>query len=377
MQTVAAGWLMLELTGSATAVGALTVVSRGPGIFMSGFGGMLADRYDQRRLGLWVALLQAVAAAALAASAWDGGLSPAELYGATFVIGAAGAVANPLMQDIIPRSVPPEMLASANSISSTTYTIARMVGPLAGGGLVPAVGVASCFAINAASFFAVVAMFAAVPREIGLSQRASGGLRVAVQTARTRPLLLGVLIGVGLFSLFVAPIQELAPVIAREHGDGAHIVGFLLGALALGSVVGSLLVNRLAPQGRPRHYVIATASALSGASVIALGLAPSLALGLVCMVLAGIFWECFFVTAQIGLESESPREVAGREMGLFYALTLGGLAIGAPLMGLLFDLTSVGTGLVVSGALMMAAAAWRLSRARRHLRGDLAKPAAR
>jgi MFS family permease len=368
MQTVAAGWLMFRLTNSAAAVGAITIVSRGPGVVLSGYGGVLADRYDERRLGVWVAVLQTLAASALAATALAHEIDPIQIYIATFVIGAAGAVANPLMQDIVPRSVPPGMLTAANSISATTYTIARMIGPLAGGGLVATLGIASCFWINAASFLFVVGMFAALPREIGLAKRESGGLRVAMREARVRPLLGAALLGVGAFSVLVAPIQELAPVIARQHGSSARVVGFLLGALALGSVIGSLLVNRLVKGDRPRRYVIGAASGLAGVSIIALGLAPNLLLTIAAMVLAGFFWECFFVTAQIALELESPSELLGREMGLFYALTLGGLAIGAPLTGFLFDLTGVRVGLVISGGLMVSFDAWRLIWLRRRLR---------
>jgi MFS family permease len=211
-------------------------------------------------------------------------------------------------------------------------------------------------------------MFAALPREIGLAKRESGGLRVAMREARVRPLLGAALLGVGAFSVLVAPIQELAPVIARQHGSSARVVGFLLGALALGSVIGSLLVNRLVKGDRPRRYVIGAASGLAGVSIIALGLAPNLLLTIAAMVLAGFFWECFFVTAQIALELESPSELLGREMGLFYALTLGGLAIGAPLTGFLFDLTGVRVGLVISGGLMVSFDAWRLIRLRRRLR---------
>jgi MFS family permease len=169
--------------------------------------------------------------------------------------------------------------------------------------------------------------------------------------------------------LLVAPIQELAPVIARQHGSGAHIVGFLLGALALGSVLGSLAANRLIVDDRPRRYAIGAASSLAGAAVVALGLAPDLPLALVAMAVAGFFWECFFVTAQIALEETSPPDMLGREMGLFYALTLGGVAVGAPLIGIIFDATGVRVGLIIGGCLMVMFDAWRLNRVRRQARG--------
>ena len=370
MQLVAAGWLMFKLTGSASSVGVITLASRGPGVVMAAYGGVLADRGGERRLGIWVALAQTVAAALLTVTAATHSITVAVIYGATLVIGLGSAVASPLIQNIVPQSVPPGMLAQANSLNSTAYTTARMIGPLAGGGLVAAVGVSWCFAINAASFLAVVALFLSLPRDPKGRAHEPTGLRAAVRHARMIPMLATILITIGVFSASVAPIQELAPVIASRQGSGAHLVGFLLGALALGGVLGSLLVTRFVEDGRPRHYVLSVACGLSGLSVIALGFSPDILTALGAMVLAGLFWEVYFVTAQTALETVCPHEVMGSMTGLFYALTLGGLAIGAPLLGLLVDVTSVRAALSISGAVMMLVALRRAILLRRRLRAD-------
>ena len=72
-------------------------------------------------------------------------------------------------------------------------------------------------------------------------------------------------------------------------------------------------------------------------------------------------WEVFFVLALTGCEVDAPAELYGRELGLFYALTTGGLAIGAPLTGVLLDVTSVQVGLLTVGIAMIAFAAWCMS----------------
>ena len=370
MQLVAAGWLMLQLTGSAASVGVITLVSRGPGVVMAAYGGVLADRGGERRLGISVALLQTLAAALLTVTAVTHSITVTVIYVATLVIGLGSAIASPLIQNIVPESVPTGMLAQANSLNSTAYTTARMIGPLAGGGLVAAVGVSWCFAINAASFLAVVALFLSLRRDPKGRAHEPTGLRAALHHARIIPLLATILITIGVFSAFVAPIQELAPVIASRDGSGAHLVGFLLGALALGGVLGSLLVTRFVEDGRPRHYVLSVACGLSGLSVIALGFSPDILTALGAMVLAGLFWEVYFVVAQTALATVCPQEVVGSVTGLFYALTLGGLAIGAPLLGLLADVTSVRAALTISGVVMMLVALWRAIMLRRRLRGS-------
>jgi predicted MFS family arabinose efflux permease len=370
MQLVAAGWLTYKLTGSAASVGVITIASRGPGVVVAAYGGVLADRGGERRLGISVAVIQTLAAAALAASGSAGSIGVVEIYAATLVIGVGSAVTGPLIQNIVRQSVPSEMLSDANSINSTAYTTARMIGPLLGGGVVAALGASWCFAVNAASFLAVVALFVSLSREVEHRSHDSAGLRLALHEARIIPTLATVLVTIGAFSAFVAPIQELAPVIAREHGRGAHIVGFLLGALAFGGVLGSLLVTRVLKDNRPRHYALSATSGLAGLSVIALAFAPDILTSLIAMVFAGLFWDVYFVAAQTAIPTVSPRELVGTETGLFYALTLGGLAIGAPLLGLVIDATSIQIALSISGGLMILVSLWRATLLRRRLGSD-------
>ncbi len=276
------------------------------------------------------------------------------------MIGSASAISKPLMQDIVPKSVPAELITPANALNATTNTTARMVGPLLGGGLVVAFGVSVCFAVNAASFVVMLVLFATLPRDIGKARHAKGGLGPAVRAARASPLLTAVLLAVGAVTLLVAPVQELAPAIADRYGSGAHIVGFLLGALAGGGVLGTLIADRLVDDARPRRYAIAGVSAAAGLLMVALGFAHSLALALVVLVAIGVCLECLYVSTQIGLEVESPPHLAGREMGLYFMLVFAGLAIGAPLLGGLFDLLTVTAGLAIAGVATLAFAAWRV-----------------
>jgi MFS family permease len=116
--------------------------------------------------------------------------------------------------------------------------------------------------------------------------------------------------------------------------------------------------------------VLSAACAFSGLAVIAVGFAPDIVIPVVAMVLAGLFWEVYFVVSQTAIPMICPPEVVGSEVGLFYALTLGGLALGAPLLGLLVDATSVRMALSISGGLMVLVALWRGTLLRRRLRAQ-------
>jgi MFS family permease len=144
MQTVAAGWLVFDLTGSASAVGALTALARGPAIFFSAYGGILADRFDGRRLTIALSACQAVPAAFLAVVAWESISTPFEIYAATLVIGIAGALENAPVQEITTATVPRAEAKQATGLGSISYNLARLVGPAAGGALVAAAGPGPC-----------------------------------------------------------------------------------------------------------------------------------------------------------------------------------------------------------------------------------------
>jgi MFS family permease len=187
MQTVAAGWLVYDLTRSASAVAVLTVFSRAPAMLLSAYGGELTDRYDRRRMAIVALFCQAIAAALLAVVVWDGISRVTEIYVMTLAIGVAGAFANPAVQQVVKATVPPELAKRATGLGSVSYNAARLIGPAIGGGLVAAIGPGPCFAINAFSYLAVILMLASLPAATGASSHVRTRVRTAVSRVRIDP----------------------------------------------------------------------------------------------------------------------------------------------------------------------------------------------
>jgi len=368
MQTVAAGWLVYEITNSAAAVGVLTVVSRGPGILLSGLGGQLADRYDGRRLIILLAAIEAVAATLLAVLGWSAGTGASVLliYLAVLVIGAAGALASAAQQTVVTASVPPELAKRATGLASVAFNISRLVGPALGGVLVVWLGVGWCFALNAVSYlfvaFAVWGL-SLPPRKRSQPRR----LREAARIVRRDLLLRDLMIGAALFSLIVAPIQELAPSIAAAHGEGAHLLGFLLAAMALGGIIGNRIRTHLEGRGAGNTLLVSGALFAGALALAILGLTSAAGIGIfgsdtydyalaiVAMVFGGIAWDLIYVVGMTGIQLRS-EEIAGVMIGLFLTVTITGLTVGALAMGLLFDYVGLGATLLVGGGLMAAIA---------------------
>jgi predicted MFS family arabinose efflux permease len=359
MQTVAAGWLVFDLTGSASAVGVLAFLSRGPGLLLSTYGGELADRYDRRRLVIVLFVCQAVAAAPLAALAWEDISRLTEVYLATLLIGSAEALANPALQQIVTATVPPELAKRATGLGSVSYNSARLVGPAVGGGLVAAVGPGPCFALNALSYLAVIVVVATLPPSAGAAPHQRNRVRAAVSEARLDPFLRGLIVGSVIFSILVAPVQELAPAIADRHGDGAHLLGFLLAALAAGGLVGNLVRARLDRRGAAATTVIGGAMLTCAATLLVVAASSDYIVVLVALVVCGAAWDVLYVVSLTGVQFARPN-MSGLMTGLFFAATLGGVTLGALTVGALFDVAGVGPGLAICAVATAAGGVWAL-----------------
>jgi predicted MFS family arabinose efflux permease len=357
MQTVAAGWLIYDLTGNAAAVGILTFLSRGPGMVLSAFGGELADRYERRKLVVLLYVCQALPAAALAVVAWEDISRVTEVYAATFLMGVAGALASPALQQLVVATVPPELAKRATGLGSVSYNTARLIGPAVGGGLVAAIGPGPCFAINAVSYLAVILMVATLPPSAGLAPRARTRIRAAVSEVRLDPVLRGLILGAVMFSILVAPVQELAPAIARRHGEGAHLLGFLLTALAAGGLVGNVARARLDRRGVPVEKAIAGSMLVCALMLLVVASTTNYVIVLAALVGCGAAWDVLYVDSLTGVQFADPKR-AGLMTGLFFSGTLGGVTVGALAVGALFDAIGVGWGLTVCALATALGGAW-------------------
>jgi predicted MFS family arabinose efflux permease len=262
------------------------------------------------------------------------------------------------MQEIVTATVPDRLAHDASALGSASYNVARLFGPAAAGGLLTAAGPGPCFAVNAASYGAVMILATILPDEAGRSPGAAISLRSAATRARRNPLLRTLFPLLLLFALFVAPVQELAPAIAKRHGGGAHLLGFLLSALAMGGLIAVPIRSWLDKRVRT-SWTLTGAIALAATSLILLATAPNFALAMTAMVLCGIGWDVLFILGLNGAQLADER-MSGVMTGLFFAVTVGGITFGAWLVGGLFDVVGVNWGLVVCAVAVSLGGAWTL-----------------
>jgi MFS family permease len=244
MQTVAAQWLMLSLTTSATYVALVQTAAGLPVVLFAILAGTIGDLADRRRFLLGAQTFMLLAAGALGGLAIAGLVTPWVLLALLFAVGTGQALTAPTWQTLQPELVSPAERQQAISLGSVNQNLARAVGPAIGGALLAVTSAGTVFLVNAASFAAVIGVIwawhstrppDALPREhVGEAVRA-GGRYVAAS-----PVLRVVLARAALFIFFASAIWALLPLTAQSvlHlGSGGY--GLLLGSVGIGAVVGA------------------------------------------------------------------------------------------------------------------------------------------
>jgi predicted MFS family arabinose efflux permease len=167
-------------------------------------------------------------------------------------------------------------------------------------------------------------------------------------------------VGVGVFFVFVAPVEQLMPMVAQEHGLHASYVGLLIGAIGaigVGAIGANPVIGRADNSPERRRRLMAIGLFLAAAGMIELAITPrhGIAADLIGAFVIGFEWEFVFIGGQATIATEVPDSVRGRMMGLFFVLVTATTAIGAVGLGALIDTwgmktTFLGTAVMVAAA---------------------------
>jgi len=255
MQTVAQGWLVLELTGSGTALGMMAAAQFLPILLLAPYGGLLADRMDKRRLLIATQVALGSIALALGILVVTGVVQLWMVLVLALCLGLVTAIDNPVRQSFAQEMVSAKRLRNAVSLNSVMVNTARAVGPAMAGILIATTGTGVCFLINAASYAAVV--FALAGMDTGAlhptapAGREPGQIRQGLTyVAHTSELLIPLMM-LALVGTLAYEFQVVLPLLARgplEGGAGTY--GLLTSAMGAGAVVGRVDAERPAHQAR-------------------------------------------------------------------------------------------------------------------------------
>ncbi|HUC06593.1 MAG TPA: MFS transporter [Solirubrobacterales bacterium] len=358
MQTVAAIWLILELTGSGVAVGATTALQFLPMLLFGAWGGLIADRMSKRRLLIVTQALMAIPAIGLLVVTATGIVVPWMVFLAVFGMGLVNAVDNPTRQSFVIEMVGADRVVNAVSLNSVIVQAARIVGPAVAGLLIAGFGVVPCFAINALTFVAMIlALWRMDPRGLHAAPIAApqrGAIRAGLRYVRATPELAVPLALMALVGTLGFNFQVVLPLLARFSFDGgATTYGVLVSAMAVGSIAGALINGA---HGRTGPRLIAAGALAFGVSALLSALMPTLALEVPFLALLGAAAVTFAATINSTLQLAVSPEMRGRVMALYSVVFLGSTPIGAPLVGWLAEVAGPRVGMALGAGAALAAA---------------------
>ncbi len=370
MQSVAQGWLVLKMTGSAVDLGITVALQFAPILVLGAYGGVIADRYDKRRVLIGTQTAALVQALVIGLLTLTGVVQLWMVWMLALVLGFINVVDNPTRQSFAVEMVGREDLGNAVALNSVVINSSRIIGPAIAGLLIAVTNLASTFLVNAASFVAVIVCLALMePAALHRSKpvpRAKGqvraGLRFAWRTWELRlPLLMMGVVGVLGYNFSV-----ILPLLARySFHRGAGTYGALAAAMGVGALAGALFA---AARNRPTHRLLAAATLVFGVWSILVAVAPTLHLALVLLVPMGASGIVFVATTNSLLQLHSTGAMRGRVMALWAVVFLGSTPIGGPFTGLVAGRFGPRTALALGGVatvLTAIAAFWALRRLRR------------
>ncbi len=289
MQSVAQGWLVLQLTGSGVDLGITVGLQFGPVLVLGAWAGALADRVDKRRLLMATQTAAALFALVLAVLTFTDVVTVWMIWVLAGLTGVATALDMPSRQSFVYEMVGPDDLANAVGLNAVIINSSRIIGPAIGGLLIAAVGVAPCFLFNAVSFVAVIVALAVmrtgelrpskpVPRQPGQVRE---GLRYVWRTPALRiPLVM-----MAVVSTLAYNFSVVLPLLTKAvYGRGGGAYGALSAAMGVGALAGALL---MASRARPSRRLLVASTFAFGVVTVLLAFAPGYLWGMAAAGAAG------------------------------------------------------------------------------------------
>jgi MFS family permease len=361
MQRIGQDWLVLQIShDSGVALGLITALQFGPTLLLSMYGGVLADRYAKRRLLVITQALMGVLALLLGILVATDSVALWHVFVLAGALGAVSAIDVPVRQAFVSEMVGPELLGNAVSLNSTIFNGARLVGPSVAGLLIGASSgnTAPAFFVNAASFaFTIAALAVMRADELRPSPpvaRARGQLRAGLAYTWAHPDLVLAMVLAFVIGTFGFNYQVTIALMARERFHlGAEAFGLLSTCFAIGSLSGALLSTRRSVRPRQRFLVIS--AVVFGLFTVVAGLMPGYVSFAVMLVPTGAAALVFSVANNSFVQLGVDPQMRGRVMALYFMSFMGGTPVGAPLIGWISEHLGAPWGLILGGAVCVAA----------------------
>ena len=333
---MAQGWLVLQLTDSAFWVGLVAFIVGIPGLFLSPFGGLYADRLDRRKLMLFGHGMSVLLIFLLATLVSTGVIAIWHIAAILVLLGTVWALTDPASMAIIPSLVTPDDLMNATAMNSLSWQLSRFIGPAVAGVLIGLVAIGGTF--YGAGIASVVAFLLLSrmrsPATVTTSRTSIGkDIKEGLSYIKSNKVALMLILLMAVVALFALPYVWLMPVFARDVlGVGEAGYSQLMMAVGAGGLVGAITAAKLGDFKRKGWLLIGSALTFT-VTLILFAMSRSFPLSLVLSVIIGGANGIFGAVTNALLLSIIPDQFRGRVMGLFLISwqlpSIGSLMLGA------------------------------------------------
>lgn len=363
METLALGIYVTKVTHQAAWTGTIAAAAFVPIAFFGPIGGALADRFPRKWLLMGTTIVQTGLASLLAFLFAVGHPSAPTLTLIAFGNGICAGLGFPAFQAILPDLVPVEVLPGAIALSSAQYNLGRVFGPALAGIVIALGGYAWAEAVNAASFFAVIAVLLTLSlpkpsvhaREQNLFRSIAEGFRFVRRERGLRVNAAAMCLNTFLAAPFIALVPAMAENVLHNGNAGTSV---LIVAQGIGAVTMALLLGALVERYGPRRLLVVLMGALPPA-LAAYAYAPNLALSALALLVVGALYLGALSTFSTVAQLRAPASIRGRVVAV-NTMILGSLyPLGAVLQGKIADgiglrATTFGASAVMAAALIGA-----------------------
>ena len=361
IMTVAQGWLIYDLTDSKMALGYVGLAAGLPAIVLNLFGGVIADKVNQRRLLMLTQVISSLGMLALAVLTLTGLVEPWHIIASAFLIGSVQAFDTPTRQALFPHLIDREDMLNAVALNSMVWQGTRVIGPAIGGVIIGTrLGVSPGFFAPFLGFLLMAVMVSTL--RLPPIKRAEGAsllhdMAQGINFVRTNTIF-AFLISMTFFnSIFGMSYIFMLPVFARDIFEvGSAGLGVLHAVSGVGAVLGTLITASLG-NFRRKGLLVLGGAALFGAFLMLFAATGSIfvlfPLSLVFIFCAGVSASMYMITIMSTLQLMVPNELRGRVMGI-YGMTWSLLPVGAMQAGAIAEFTSAPVAVAVGGAAVIA-----------------------
>ena len=350
---VAGGWLVYRLTHSTVTLGVLGFASQIPAFFVAPFAGVLIDRLDKHRVIVGTQIAAMLQSLMLAVLTLTGAINIPWMIVLYLLQGLINAVDIPARQAFVVQMVERrEDLPNAIALNSSMFNLARLIGPAIAGVLIAVVGEGVCFAIDAASYLAVIAsllmMRMPAPGPVRVGKHPLEDLMQGIRYVHGFQPLRTLLAMLALVTLAATPYSVLMPAFTHEVlGSGPKTLGLLMSSAGIGALTGGLyLASRASIIGL--GGIVGRSSAGLGIALLGLSMAQRTPLAVLTLFLIGFFMITALAASNTLIQTITDDEKRGRVMS-FYTMCFQG---SMPLASLIGGIMAADRNIGIEGTLL-------------------------